>query len=538
MATRSSTIIRRVSGTASPARNALAALSAPLLAPSATAGAIAACIAALEAFLERHAPFRRAEAIAEGESPLPAGWAVSPTQAVMCARDYLRTHAFARGLALAVADIRARHPHRRARVLYAGCGPWALLALPVLASKPGDAAFTLLDVHQTSTDSAGALVTNAGLAADVQAIVCADAATWTVPQEDLAPDIILSETLNAGLRREPFVAIAQNLLRQAPSAILIPASVRVDAVLVDPAREHQSRPLGTVFEVTREAIAGWPRNEPELPAATITLPAAFEPALEPRLFTTLETYGGERLETDDSWLTRPEPFPPGAFARRGERIEFVYRLGPEPRISVKGHTLPDRLRLPMAFDPRKLDAALDALEGTAWTDHFVTRNYEGRWSAIALRAPKGTETQHPVLQLASHPGVTAYADTPALDAAPYFRDVLFALGFPVASARLMCLDPGSAILPHRDADLAVDHGWARLHIPVRTNPQVEFLLNGAPVVMRPGECWYLRLSDLHSVRNGGETPRVHLVIDAPVGRQLRQRLERAHARQMAASQTL
>ena len=200
------------------------------------------------------------------------------------------------------------------------------------------------------------------------------------------------------------------------------------------------------------------------------------------------------------------------------------------------YALPDRLRLPIAFDPRKLDAALGALEGRAWTDHFVTRNYEGRWSAIALRAPEGTETQHPVLQLASHPGVTAYADTAALDAAPYFREVLLALGFPLGSARLMRLDPGSAILTHRDADLDAAQGWARLHIPVRTNPRVEFLLNGTPVTMAPGECWYLRLSDPHSVRNEGDEPRVHLVIDAPVGRRLRDRLERAHARQIEASQ--
>ena len=56
----------------------------------------------------------------------------------------------------------------------------------------------------------------------------------------------------------------------------------------------------------------------------------------------------------------------------------------------------------------------------------------------------------------------------------------------------------------------------RLHIPVITNPDVEFLLNGTSVVMNEGECWYLRLSDPHSVANRGRTARVHLVIDATV----------------------
>lgn len=188
---------------------------------------------------------------------------------------------------------------------------------------------------------------------------------------------------------------------------------------------------------------------------------------------------------------------------------------------------PDRIRLPLSFDAAQLDAALSALEGSDWTDHFVTRNYEGRWTVIALRAPAGTEHLHPVLQITSHPGTTAYADTPALDRAPYLRDVLAAFGCPLGAARLMRLDPGSVILTHCDPDLDGngDGGCVRLHVPLRTNPDVEFLLNDRRAIMAPGECWYLRLSDPHSVRNDGDTPRVHLVIDAPIGPALRALLD-------------
>lgn len=190
---------------------------------------------------------------------------------------------------------------------------------------------------------------------------------------------------------------------------------------------------------------------------------------------------------------------------------------------------PDRVKLPFAFDPARLEAALATVEDmneTEWTDHFVTRNYEGRWAVIALRAPAGTETQHPILQVVSHPGVTEFADTAVTARAPYFREVLDTLGFPLGAARLMRLDPGSVILTHRDADLDAELGWARLHIPIRTNPGVEFLVNDRPVVMKPGECWYLRLSDPHSVRNDGAEPRVHLVIDAPAGHELRSAIAR------------
>jgi hypothetical protein len=85
----------------------------------------------------------------------------------------------------------------------------------------------------------------------------------------------------------------------------------------------------------------------------------------------------------------------------------------------------------------------------------------------------------------------------------------------------MKLAAGSIIKEHRDHDLSYEHGFMRLHIPVVTNPDVEFLLNGRRVVMNPGECWYLRLSDPHAVANRGREDRIHLVIDTEVNEWLR-----------------
>lgn len=189
--------------------------------------------------------------------------------------------------------------------------------------------------------------------------------------------------------------------------------------------------------------------------------------------------------------------------------------------------LPDRLRLPFLFDFERLHADLSAVESEGWIDHFVTRNYEGRWTVLPLRAPAGTEDAHPILQITSNPGVVDFVDTPLLRSCPYYRDVLGTLDFPLGAVRLMRLDPGAVIKTHVDADLSAELGWARLHIPVTTNPGVAFVVNDEPVMMREGECWYLRLSDPHSVRNEGDTPRVHIVIDAPVGPALEQVLLRA-----------
>ena len=173
--------------------------------------------------------------------------------------------------------------------------------------------------------------------------------------------------------------------------------------------------------------------------------------------------------------------------------------------------LPDRIRLPLAFDPAPLAADLAAFAEDDWTRHFVRDNYEGDWSAIPLRAAAG-ET-HPKRMIGTHPMASTFVDTSFLDRAPAFRAALASLRCPLKSARLMRLTAGSAILEHDDFDPDAVNGTARLHIPIVTNDDVTFLLNRRPVPMRPGETWYLRLSDPHSVTNHGTTDRVHLVVD-------------------------
>jgi hypothetical protein len=174
-------------------------------------------------------------------------------------------------------------------------------------------------------------------------------------------------------------------------------------------------------------------------------------------------------------------------------------------------TLPDRARLALTFDPLRLQADLAAIEATTWTDHFVRQNYEGQWDVLPLRHQAGAT--HPIMQAYTPPDTTDFVDAAILEATPYVREVMAAFRCPLKAVRLMRLTPGSRIKEHNDHDLAADWGHARLHIPITTNPGVTFLLNRTAVTMRPGETWYLRLSDPHAVTNDGETDRVHLVID-------------------------
>jgi quercetin dioxygenase-like cupin family protein len=179
----------------------------------------------------------------------------------------------------------------------------------------------------------------------------------------------------------------------------------------------------------------------------------------------------------------------------------------DPRI------MPDRMRLPLSFDSRLLVEDL-ARVGSKWTRHYVPENYSGDWSVIPLRAPRGETDANRMIR--SDPIQKTFVDTADLQASPYFRKALSSFETTIFAARLMRLASGSVIKEHTDDGMRFEDGIVRIHVPILTNPDVEFYLNGSRVVLTAGSCWYLRLSDPHRVSNRGETDRVHLVIDMKV----------------------
>lgn len=179
----------------------------------------------------------------------------------------------------------------------------------------------------------------------------------------------------------------------------------------------------------------------------------------------------------------------------------------------------------MTFDPMRLKADLDRVAGMDWTDHFVRDNYDGDWNVLPLRGPAGAT--HPIKMIFPDPSAESFEDGPAMAQVPYMREILARFACPLQCVRLMRLTPGSVIKPHRDLDLSFELGAARIHVPVATNPDVEFLLAGTAVTMDAGSVWYLRLSETHSVANRGNCDRVHLVIDAVANDWLEHLLKRA-----------
>jgi quercetin dioxygenase-like cupin family protein len=167
------------------------------------------------------------------------------------------------------------------------------------------------------------------------------------------------------------------------------------------------------------------------------------------------------------------------------------------------------LRFPMTFDPQRLKADLERVLRKEWVSHYNTGAYSGNWTSIALLAAGGDSRSINALPNEQLPAV----ETEVMEDCAYFREVLNDFRFEKTTARLLCLEAGAEIKPHRDYCLGYEDGVFRLHIPVVTNPDVEFILAGERLIMDEGTCWYINANEEHSVANRGTENRIHLVID-------------------------
>ncbi|PWB31957.1 aspartyl beta-hydroxylase [Pseudomonas sp. SDI] len=163
-------------------------------------------------------------------------------------------------------------------------------------------------------------------------------------------------------------------------------------------------------------------------------------------------------------------------------------------------------RLNAQVDLPPLLAALAAIEPAQWQPHFNQHYFNGDWSGVALIAPADASSE-----LA--PGTGPAVQRPAWLNDSRWQQGLGHLPLAIRSARLLRLGPGAQIHEHRDYDLGGPDADLRLHIPLLSPEQVDFMLEGQRIPMRAGECWFLDLERPHSVDNHDQLPRIHLVLD-------------------------
>jgi predicted RNA methylase len=154
------------------------------------------------------------------------GNAIGTFWAANCVREIFRTQRFSRGLYTAVSDALIRNK-KTVHVLYAGTGPFATLALPVMMMfKPEEVQFTFLEINPDSIDILKSVIDSLDLHAYIKDIHQCDAAVWDVSSSGV--DIVISETMYKALSAEPQVAIMLNLASQLPrETVFLPEEIKV-----------------------------------------------------------------------------------------------------------------------------------------------------------------------------------------------------------------------------------------------------------------------------------------------------------------------
>jgi hypothetical protein len=166
-------------------------------------------------------------------------------------------------------------------------------------------------------------------------------------------------------------------------------------------------------------------------------------------------------------------------------------------------------KLPFFFDPAGLRADVAAIPADAWVPHFNQHDYEGQWSSAALRSKNGRSD-------AIVGAAEDFCDTPLTAQCPHLRAAVEAFKFPKKSVRLLRLHAGSRVREHRDSDLGLADGELRIHVPVATSEDVEFVVANRRLMLREGDAWYIDFSQPHRIHNRSASDRIHLVIDGTV----------------------
>lgn len=160
-----------------------------------------------------------------------------------------------------------------------------------------------------------------------------------------------------------------------------------------------------------------------------------------------------------------------------------------------------------------------------WMPHFQKAHYEGGWMVLPLRSIGGDPKEMLPFALGDKPA--EFAASPAMTLCPAVEVFISSLPCPVMSARLLSLRPGATIKSHRDVDLSFENGRVRIHVPIFTSPEADFVIEDEQIVMEAGSCWYINVNLPHSAANHGHSDRIHLVVDCGVNDWLRERFAAA-----------
>lgn len=288
------------------------------------------------------------------------GLAINPQAAVSCIKDYQRSLVFIRGVHDAILDLLQISPDKQLKILYAGCGPFATLLLPLLPGlAPDQVELNFLDIHQESLESASKLIKFTGFSDFDINMIQADACTYN-HHEPL--DLIISETMQKSLEQEPQFTVTANLAPQlTANGVFVPQNIQLRTCLAHWEQEKKlfknqgyidgrelvnqglRYELGTIFQLVPEkaaqlnAQAVYGENEliPELNLGNIQIPVTQNlEQYDFLMFTNVQVYKGHYLYDYETTLTLPSKFYELSPLVAG-KYSVSYQLGGYPKICIK-----------------------------------------------------------------------------------------------------------------------------------------------------------------------------------------------------------
>ncbi len=158
-------------------------------------------------------------------------------------------------------------------------------------------------------------------------------------------------------------------------------------------------------------------------------------------------------------------------------------------------------RLQIEVDVNEIVAEVDRLDPSSWRPH--PEGHDGN-DALPLVSANGSTDDDSV--------DGDMRPTPVLQRLPSLVPVLAALDAPIGRTRMMRIVPGGEATAHVDLNR---YWWDRhrVHIPLRTDPSVEFRCGDAGIHMPAGSAWVFDTWRKHNVINPSSSERIHLVID-------------------------
>jgi hypothetical protein len=285
---------------------------------------------------------------------LPKGKAIGSTWAAMCVKELMRTKRFLRGLYFGIKAAQEKFPNTSIHILYAGTGPFATLALPmttVFTSQ--EINFTFLEINPLSIDLLKNTLRAFSAENYVNDIIQCDASVYT-SDKNKPIHLVLTETMQNALQKEPQVSITMNLVPQMlPEGILIPQNIKIDAVLMSPKKNFERmtnpdwqeqkyyHPIKTIFELNMATPVKNPikkvTDSVSFPEVEVELPSGIDPDYsELSLFTNIQVFGDVDLTNWQCSLNIPKKLM--SIDQRSEtsnKMSFQYIISDKPGFEYK-----------------------------------------------------------------------------------------------------------------------------------------------------------------------------------------------------------